>query len=115
MIYCLKDPHGRLIESTTSFNRDECWLVAFEFIAGVEGDKWRNHYFPRWDASQRWARKAGYKIVKCELKALELLSGVAWKTRELARREGRTLSHSDFPMPKVRTTLWTRRERMNVK
>ena len=66
MIYCLKGPDGKLIESTASSSAWTCWEKSFWIISDdVPG--FRERYWKRLDASRRAASRIGYRIVKCDL------------------------------------------------
>jgi hypothetical protein len=66
MIYCLRDPKGKLIESTAASSKSACWENGFWILVkkfkGYEGK-----YHTKWSATIAEAKTNGYEIVKCKL------------------------------------------------
>ena len=66
-MYALKFPSGKLVTSTLSHTREECWGKSFDHVAYAEGTAWRSKFWKRWNPSLTAAKKKGYKMVKVKL------------------------------------------------
>lgn len=65
--WALKTPHGRIVESTFSTTRDQCWSYAFEELGRLIGREWVDDNWNRWRRSIRTAQELGYEMVKVRL------------------------------------------------
>jgi len=69
VLWCLESPKGELYWNTLAGSQGEVWGDGgFETVALEEGDKWRNRYWKKWDASIRNAKKLGWKFVRVEIR-----------------------------------------------
>lgn len=66
MLYCLRNPKGKLIEWAADTEKDECWGRSFIFLY-ENINSFRSKYWQHERASKLAAKKLGYEIVKCEL------------------------------------------------
>jgi hypothetical protein len=64
--YALRAPGGQLIAETFDLSKNACWDRAYRFL-GRTYEGWHERYFKKWEASQAWARKNNWRMVKVKL------------------------------------------------
>ena len=67
MIYCPKDPKGKLLEGYASPSAWEALTGLFNEVASREGREWEIKYWKKPEAFRAWLKKNGWTIVKCDL------------------------------------------------
>ena len=80
--YALRAPGGQLIAETFDLDKRSCWFKSYDFIGSVvEG--WHERYFKKLEASQAWARKNNWRMVKVKLQRapVEAVQPAARRTR----------------------------------
>lgn len=68
LVYALQAPSGALVPETVTHDRREAWVNAYDYLCRIDADFGRR-YWKKWDASQRAARKRGWRVVRAALVA----------------------------------------------
>lgn len=64
--YALRSPGGHLVAETFSHNRADCWFRSYDFLGNIV-PSFHKRYYKRLEASQAWARRHGWRMVKVKL------------------------------------------------
>lgn len=66
MLWCAKDPKGRMVEKTIAQYKDECVYALFDCMSReFQHEHWKNI-----STSRKAYEKLGYRFVKVELKEI---------------------------------------------
>ncbi len=68
LVYVLQAPSGMLVPETATHARREAWVNAYDYLCKID-TAFGRRYWKKWDASQRAARKRGWRVVRAELVA----------------------------------------------
>jgi len=68
LVYVLQAPSGLLVPETATHERSNAWVNAYDYLCRIDAEFGRR-YWKKWDASQRAARKRGWRVVRAELVA----------------------------------------------
>lgn len=66
LVYALQAPSGLLVPETVTHDRRDAWVNAYDYLCKIDSD-FGDRYWKKWDASQRAARKRGWRVVRAEL------------------------------------------------
>jgi len=66
MLYVLKSPGGHLVPETATVYRSDAWAKAYAFLSYTD-EVMATRYWKRLKASQAYARRKGWKIVRAKL------------------------------------------------
>lgn len=66
LVYALQAPSGALVPETVTHDRRQAWCKAFDFLCSID-PQYAHKYWKRWDASQRAARRRGWRVVRAAL------------------------------------------------
>ena len=68
-LYAMKSPKGEIFSWTLAETKSECWYNSFNALCHPSelGEKWRNEFWKRENASKKSAFQHGYKIISIKL------------------------------------------------
>lgn len=69
LVYALQAPSGLLVPETVTHERRQAWVNAYDYLCRIDAEFGRR-YWKKWDASQRAARKRGWRVVRAQLVAV---------------------------------------------
>lgn len=68
LVYALQAPSGELVPETVTHDKRQAWCKAFDFLCSID-PQYAQKYWKRWEASQRAARRRGWRVVRAALVA----------------------------------------------
>lgn len=64
--YALRAPSGVLVAETFDHQRTTCWFKSYDFLGTIH-PTFHRRYYKKMKASQAWARRNGWRMVKVKL------------------------------------------------